>query len=186
MPLVIYAHGTGCVNCIAHVLQRPEKPLDCQAIILSTPSVCLKKRPNAVMLFVSRAFSNLSPHFRLPVDGNYTNKYTNDPEIVKAYRSDPLVHDRWPARTLSLFIEVGYLLETTVLQFPVPVMIQHGADDTITPIEIIRKWATERVKAKELEFKEWPGHYHELHNDLGREDVLNYALEWIKKNLNIE
>jgi alpha-beta hydrolase superfamily lysophospholipase len=65
-------------------------------------------------------------------------------------------------------------------------MIQHGTDDTITPIEIIRKWAEERVKANPLTFKEWSNHYHELHNDLGREEILNHALNWMKKHLNIE
>jgi alpha-beta hydrolase superfamily lysophospholipase len=188
IPLVIYAHGTGCVNCIGHVLRRSEKPLDCQAMILSTPSVCLKTRPNHVMFFVSRAFANLSPHFRLPVHGNYSNEYANDPAIVEAYRIDPLVHDRWPARTISLLLEVGYLLETTVIEFPVPVMIQHGAADKITPIEIIQKWVRERVKVKanDLTFKEWPGHYHELHNDMEKQEILDYALDWIEKRSNNE
>jgi len=184
MPLVIYAHGTGCLYCVAHLLRRKEKPLDCQAMIFSTPSVCLKKRPTAIMLFVSRAFGNLSPHFRLPVDGNYSNEYTNDPDVVAAYRADPLVHDRWPARTITLLLEVGYLLETTILEFSVPLLIQHGADDKITPIEIIQKWAKERVKG-DKKFKDWPNHYHELHNDLGKEEVLNYALDWIKEHLHI-
>lgn len=186
IPLVIYTHGTGCISCVTHTLRRKERPLDCKAMIFSTPSICLKSRPTHIMFYVSRAFANLSPHFRLPVDGNYTNEYTNDSDIVKAYREDKLVHDRWPARTLCLFLETGYLLETNTLQFSVPVMIQHGTDDTITPIEIIRKWTSERVKANPLTFKEWPKHYHELHNDLGREEILNYAFDWIKKHLNIE
>ena len=65
-------------------------------------------------------------------------------------------------------------------------LIQHGAADKITPVEIIRKWATERVKAKELTYKEWAEHYHELHNDMEKQEVLDYALDWIKKNLKIE
>jgi alpha-beta hydrolase superfamily lysophospholipase len=186
MPLVIYAHGTGCANCVAHMLRRKKQILDCQAMILSTPSICLKKRPTAILFYVSRSFANLSPHFRLPVDGNYSNKYTNDPDIVTVYRHDPLVHDRWPSRTLSLYLEVGYLLETTVLEFSVPLLIQHGADDTVTPIEVIRRWVGERVKANDGIFKEWPNHYHELHNDLEREEVLDHALEWINKRFNIE
>lgn len=186
MPLVIYAHGTGCVNCVAHLLRRKDRPLDCQAMILSTPSICLKKRPTRILFYVTRAFANLSPHFRLPIDGNYTNKYTNDDEIVEAYRHDPLVHDRWVARTLSLFLEIGYLLETQTIEFPVPVLIQHGAADEITPIEIIERWYNERVKAKPKEFKSWPGFFHEVHNDKGRMEVFNHALDWINKNLNTE
>lgn len=183
---MIYAHGTGCVNCLAHVLRKKEQPLDCQGMILSTPSICLKKRPTAVMLFVARAFANLSPHLRLPVDGNYSHEYTNDPDVVTAYRNDPLVHDRWPARTLCLYLEVGYLLETTVMELSIPVMVQHGIDDPVTPVENIRRWTEERLKGEYVSFKDWPNHFHELHNDLGKEDVLNHALGWIKKHLKIE
>jgi alpha-beta hydrolase superfamily lysophospholipase len=106
--------------------------------------------------------------------------------ISKRYRNDELVHDCWPAQTTSILLKVGKLLETTVVQFPVPVMIQHGADDKITPIENIQKWIQERVKSNDVTFKIWLGHCHEIHNDIGREDVFNHALEWIKKRFKIE
>ena len=185
-PLVIYAHGTGCVSCIAHTRRRGKKPLDCQAMILSTPSICLKTRPSCILFVIVRAFSNLSPHFRLPLAGNYSNKYTNDATVVEAYRKDPLVHDRWPSRSLCIFLEVGYQIETHETRFPIPIMVQHGVDDDVTPIEGIRHWANERVKAPDVTFKEWPDHLHELHNDLGKADVLNHALDWIKEHLNID
>ncbi|CAF1040587.1 unnamed protein product, partial [Rotaria magnacalcarata] len=43
-PLVLYAHGTGCSICIAHILKRSDRLLDYQYLILSTPSICLKMR----------------------------------------------------------------------------------------------------------------------------------------------
>ncbi|CAF2908367.1 unnamed protein product [Rotaria sp. Silwood2] len=186
IPLVIYAHGTGCISCLAHILQRPKSRLDCQAMILSTPSICLKERPTAFKFLASRVVSSLAPSFRLSVSGNYTNEYTTDKETVEAYRNDPLVHDEWPAQTVWLFLKLGKLLETTVVQFTVPVMIQHGADDNITPIETIQKWVQERVKGDDVMLKKWPGHNHELHNDIDREDVFNHILEWIEKRFNIE
>ncbi|CAF4089837.1 unnamed protein product, partial [Rotaria sordida] len=186
MPLVIYAHGTGCVNCLAHILQRRESRLDCQAMILSTPSICLKERPTALVFYVSRVVSSLIPRLPLLIGINYTNEYTNDKEIVETYRNDPLVHDQWPAQTICLLLKLAKSLETTVIQFPVPVMIQHGADDNITPIELIQKWAEDRVKGDDVMFKNWPGHRHEIHNDMGREDVFNHALEWIEKRFKTE
>ncbi|CAF1671147.1 unnamed protein product [Rotaria magnacalcarata] len=111
------------------------------------------------------------------------NVYTNDEAMVTAYRTDPLVHDRWPARSLCVFLELGHLLETTPVQFSVPVLVQHGKDDTVTPFETIKKWKEERVKGDDVELKIWPDHMHELHNDVGRINVLNYALEWILKHL---
>ncbi|CAF3753952.1 unnamed protein product [Rotaria sp. Silwood1] len=186
MPLVIYAHGTGCINCLAYILQRKKSRLDCQAMILSTPSICLKERPTYLAYFGSRVVSSLIPGLRLPLNGNYTNEYTDDKEIVAAYRTDPLVHDEWLAQTVCLFLKLGHLLETTEIQFPVPVMIQHGADDNITPIKLIQKWVQERVKGNDVTFKDWPGHNHEIHNDMRRENVFNHALEWIEKRFKIE
>lgn len=165
------------------MLKRTDRPLDYQYLILSTPSICLKTRPTPLLFFVARAFSNLSPHFRLPIEGNMRNVYTNDENKVEEYRQDPLVHDRWPARSLCIFLELGYLLETTTLTFSVPVLIQHGIDDTVTPHQQIQKWKEERVRGDDVELKLWPDHMHELHNDLGRMNVLNYALNWILKHV---
>jgi len=184
IPIVIYSHGTGSLICLGHILRRPTKPLNCQAMIISTPSLCLRRRPTSLLLFISRAFANLDPHFRLPAGGNHTNVYTNDPEVVEAYRNDPLVHDRWPATTVSIFLELGQLLERHIVYAPCPLMIQHGVDDSTTPIDGIRKWTRKRVRG-DVQFKEWPGNFHELHNDINKEEILTFAVYWIEEKLKI-
>ena len=184
VPMGIYSHGTGSLICLSHMVRRAKKPLNCQAMIISTLSLCLRKRPTSLLLFFSRAFANLDPHFRLPVDGNHTNIYCNDPEIVKAYREDPLVHDRWPANTVSILMELGLLLENNMVNASCPILLQHGGSDTITPIAGIKKWVRSRMKGDVL-FKEWPENIHELHNDLNKEDVLDYALRWLETKLEI-
>jgi alpha-beta hydrolase superfamily lysophospholipase len=135
-------------------------------------------------LRVTRVFANLDPHFRLPAQGNYNNIYTNDPEVVEAYRNDPLVHDRWPATTVSILFELGLLLEQNIIQAPCPILIQHDAADSITSIDAVRKWIQKRVKG-EVQFKEWPANYHELHNDINKEEVLTFAVRWIEEKLKI-
>jgi acylglycerol lipase len=184
VPLVVYAHGTGSLLCLAHIIRRPTKPFGCQAMIISTPSLCLKRRPTTLLLFCSRVFANLDPNFRLPVHGNYTNVYCNDDEVVKAYRNDPLVHDRWAATTLSIFMELGLLLEQNTVCASWPLLIQHGEADIITPILGIEKWVQKRVRG-DVTFKSWPEHFHELHNDLGKEEILSYVIAWIEQKLNI-
>jgi alpha-beta hydrolase superfamily lysophospholipase len=182
--IVIYSHGTGSLICLGHILLRPTKPLNCKAMIISTPSICLRRRPTALLFFFSRAFANLDPQFRLPVTGKYTAEYTNDPEIVEAYRNDPLVHDRWPARTISIFMELAVRLEQYIVYAPCPLLIQHGVADTTIPIEGIRKWTRRRVEG-DVQFKEWPGNSHELHNDLNKEEILTFAVRWIEEKMKI-
>ncbi|CAF2953094.1 unnamed protein product [Rotaria sp. Silwood2] len=176
LPIIIYAHGTGSVLCAAHCVRRSPQWLDCQAMILSTPSICLKQHFSKGVLFVARAFANLSPHFRLPIYGNYTVEYCNDPEVVKAYRNDPLVHDRWPASTCAMCLEVGNLLRNTNINMPCPVLMQHGEADIITPIQYVQKWVSQQLIG-DVTFKSWPGHIHELHNDIGKEEIFRFLLE---------
>ncbi|CAF0737482.1 unnamed protein product [Adineta steineri] len=184
LPLVIYAHGTGSLICLSHIVLRSTKRFLCQGMIISTPSLLLKKRPTSLLFFFSRAFANLDPHFRLPVFGNSTNVYCNDNEIVQAYRNDPLVHDRWPASTLSIFMELALILEKNTVSPPYSLLIQHGEADIITPIDGIQKWVKKRVRG-DVMFKVWLGHFHELHNDLGREEILSYVIAWMEEKLNI-
>jgi alpha-beta hydrolase superfamily lysophospholipase len=184
IAVVIYSHGTGSLISLAYILRRPKQVRQYRAMIISTPSLCLQKRPTALLLFFSRAFANLDPNFRLPLEGNCSNVYTNDPEIVKAYRNDPLVHDRWPATTVSIFLELGHLLEQSILHAPCPILIQHGCADMITPIDGIRKWVRKGLKG-DVQFKEWPENYHELHNDINKEEILDFAVRWMGAKLKI-
>ena len=126
----------------------------------------------------------------LPVHGNYSNEYTNDPDVVEAYRNDPLVHDRWTAAVLAMFLELGLMMEKNNIETPWPLLIQHGDQDGTAPIERIRVWVHERAQAhgkaqEKVTFKEWPRHFHEIHNDLGKEEVFDYMLEWICTKLHL-
>ena len=184
VPLVIYSHGTGSVICLTHIVRRPVQARRYHAIIISTPSLCLRKRPNALSLFIARAFANLDPHFRLPVEGNYTNEYTNDPKVVEAYRKDPLVHDRWPSMTVSILLELAMLLEKSTVHPPCPLLIQHGGADRTTPIVGIRKWVRKRVQG-DVQMKEWLENYHELHNDTNKDEVFTFIVHWLETKLKI-
>jgi alpha-beta hydrolase superfamily lysophospholipase len=184
IPLVIYSHGTGSLICLTHTTQRSAKPLDCHAMIISTPSLCLRKRPTFLLLFLSRTFANLDPHILLPVGGNKRNVYTNDPEVVEAYRNDPFVHDRWPAATVAIIMETALSLKKDAFHPPCPVLVQYGVDDSTTPIQWVRKWMRKKVRGN-VQYKEWPGNFHELHNDMNKEEILTFAVRWIEEKLNI-
>ena len=185
LPLVIYAHGTGSLFCLGHIIRRNSQPFDCQAMILSSPSICLGRRPSQILFRLARVFAHLRPQMALPVQGNYSNVYTNNPAVVKAYREDPLVHDRWTAAILAMFLELGIMMEKNNIVTTWPLLIQHGEEDGSAPIERVRRWRRRRVRGTNATFKEWPEHMHELHNDLKNEEVLLYALGWICANLRI-
>ena len=82
------------------------------------------------------------------------------------------------------------MMEENNIETSWPLLIQHGDKDGTAPIERIRVWVHNRVQAQgkaqeKVTFKEWSGHFHEIHNDLGKEEVFEYMLEWICTKLHL-
>ncbi|CAF1435074.1 unnamed protein product [Didymodactylos carnosus] len=109
--------------------------------------------------------------------------YSNDPAVIAQYQKDKLLHDRWPGRTVTIMCELAIDIEKHPCKFPLPVLIQHGTK-CVAPIELIRKWADSCI-GDNITFNEWPDFYHELNNDLGRDAVFAYTLDWIEKSLKL-
>ena len=62
----------------------------------------------------------------------------------------------------------------------VPVLLMHGADDLIISPQGSRDFAS---KTKMVELKIWDGGYHELHNEIFKDDVFSYIVNWIEKHI---
>ncbi|CAF0979505.1 unnamed protein product [Didymodactylos carnosus] len=184
VPLIIYGHGTGCITQLSHIQRRKSKSLLYQAMILSTPAITIAQRPSAIQYLLVKTFGYLAPHFRLPLGGNKDKReYSTDKDVVEKYRTDPLVHDRWPAGTVSMFLQLGYEFESAIIDFPVPTLIQQGSVDTTTPAERIRAWANKAKGPKT--YKEWEGFDHELHNEPEKESLFKHILWWLNTTLNL-
>lgn len=65
---------------------------------------------------------------------------------------------------------------------PCPILVQHGDFDIITPIQYVQTWVSERLNG-DVTLKIWPGHYHELHNDYGKEEIFLFLLEWMTEKI---
>jgi alpha-beta hydrolase superfamily lysophospholipase len=57
----------------------------------------------------------------------------------------------------------------------------HGGDDSVTSIAASRQFV-EQAGTK-CTWMEWPGYKHELHNELGREEVFSVIREWLNDHL---
>jgi lysophospholipase len=117
--------------------------------------------------------------FRARVDPELLSR---DPEVVRAYRDDPLVHD---VITPRLFVEVakamGLVLQrsdrlTAPLLFLLP-----GADGLVNTE---RSLAFARsIGGADVTFETYPGHRHELLNEPDRNLVLRDIGGWIAAHL---
>lgn len=102
---------------------------------------------------------------------------SRDPEVVRDYINDPLVHDRVTPRFLDIR-EAGLWALTHAAELPLPLLLMHGTADRITSTQASIDFEADAGDRCSLQI--WDGLYHEIHNEPEKEQVLAYVVEWIE------
>jgi len=104
---------------------------------------------------------------------------SRDEEVVQAYNNDPLVHNQLSAAEGIALLEAANWLDSWSGVFSIPVLLMHGGGDKITS-PVATKEFFGRV-AGEVTHQEWPGLYHEIHNEKEKKEVFGFTLAWMEK-----
>ena len=104
---------------------------------------------------------------------------SRDPEVVAAYRSDPLVHHgKLPARTVAEIADAIERFPDAVRAIAVPTLIAYGTDDALCP-PAGSVMLGERIGAVDKTVCPYPGLYHEILNEPEHERVLDRLCGWL-------
>jgi alpha-beta hydrolase superfamily lysophospholipase len=183
-PAILYGHSMGGNLALSYTLNRyPNASDQCpyQAVIVTGPWIRLAGRlqPPRPIGSIIRTIGRFQPTLRFPLRFN-PRVISRNTDIVGAYAGDPYIRR---TTTLSLAGAMGgtaKMLDRTACIFHIPVLIQHGAADSLTSHEASLKFCN---RGKNTEFKSWPNCYHELHHEPERDDIFNFTLDWIHKKL---
>lgn len=165
VPLAVWGHSMGGNILLARALRGP---LDAAALVATAPFLQLPKDPPAFQIALGRLIDRVLPTLTQPTRLDPT-LISRDPDQVQRYIDDPLVHDRISARW---FLGAQAAAETILAragEFPLPLLLMHGAGDGIVSVEGSRLFA-ERAGPR-CRYREFPKAYHELHNDFGKDEV---------------
>jgi alpha-beta hydrolase superfamily lysophospholipase len=172
VPLVLYGHSLGGGIVLRYLIRR--QPVICCAIVTS-PWLRLSFDPPKIKLWLAMAVKRVAPSMVQP-SGLIVNYISRDSDVVSEYLADPLVHDRI---SVSLFngamTAASYSLSNASL-LTVPLLLMHGTGDLITSPEGSRRFSE---VAPGTELKLWDGGYHELHNDIIKEEVYGFISGWL-------
>jgi alpha-beta hydrolase superfamily lysophospholipase len=106
---------------------------------------------------------------------------SHDPQVVKIYKEDPLVHDRGtPGLAVNLLDSVEWAFQHAH-EFPVPLLIMHGSADQIAYARGSQEFAS-KVRG-DCTIKLWEGMAHEIHNEPDKDKVFAYLLDWLNNKL---
>lgn len=103
---------------------------------------------------------------------------SRDPAVVKAYATDPLVHDRITARLTRFIVDGGARAIGDAPRWALPTLLMWaGADRCVSPrgSEAFAAAAPAHVVAT----RPWPGFAHEIFNEPEKAEVLKTLTDWL-------
>jgi len=177
LPLILYGHSLGGILVLYYGLKH--KP-DVKCVISTSPGfhTALEKQPIKIMAV--KVLGSFMPSISLP-SGLDANAISHDPEVVKLYKNDPLVHNKISLGFGKIMLDVNQWTLEHAVEFSLPLLLLHGKDDSIAyPSGSIEFAAPLNEKCKLII---WNDAYHELHNELIKNEVYNTMTNWIEKHL---
>jgi alpha-beta hydrolase superfamily lysophospholipase len=157
----------------ARFVAEQRRPVD--ALVLSSPALALHLNYfQRLQLAIGR---RLLPNVAVP-NGLDSTKISHDPEVVRAYQTDPLVHDRVTPRLVDFLLESGRVVRAEAAWWRVPTLLLFSGDDHLVDAKGSRAFAA-LTQRHVVTSREFPALYHEIFNERG-DDVLGELTDWLQ------
>src|SRR5262245_57314975 len=176
LPLYVLGHSAGGVIASSYVFEYQDKiaGLICESFALDVGL------PDAAALLI-KGISHLTPHLHLYKLKNEI--FSRDPAVVAAMNSDPLIaNESQPAETSAELIKAAEQLRANMPKYRVPILIIHGTDDKATRYQG-SQYFYDNAGSTDKTLKLYEGHYHDLLNDVGKEDVMADIQNWLDERI---
>ncbi|MBN1658870.1 MAG: lysophospholipase [Anaerolineae bacterium] len=176
-PRFLLGHSQGGLIALNYVLHDPS---DLDGIIASAPAVgALPVSP--VLVLVARSLSRIWPQLKMAT-GLDVKALSRDPEVVRAYVDDPLVHNLATPRLGTEMMAAIRWTQEHAADLALPLLIVHGTGDRICPCDASGEFF-DKVTWGDKERQTYEGYYHEVFNDVGKEMVLADVEVWLDRHL---
>jgi len=180
--LVLLGHSLGGLIAARFVAEGLHNPAarwfrDFDGLVLSSPA--LDPGMSAWQKLQLALGSLLAPDLRL-ANGLKPEWVSRDPEVVRRYEQDPLVHDRVTARLVRFIVDAGRLVRSRAPRWRVPtLLLWAGADRCVAPAGSAA--FASAAPAGVVTAQAFPKLYHEIFNEPEREQVLGHLSRWLAR-----
>ncbi|MFE3289548.1 alpha/beta hydrolase [Rhodococcus sp. NPDC059234] len=178
LDLYLLGHSMGGAIALSYALDHQDL---LAGLILSGPAVDVTTGVPGVVVGVGKVVGRFLPS--LPVQSLDADLVSRDPEVVAAYKADPLVHHgKVPAGIARGLIVNAESLPDRLPTLRIPLLLLHGSEDGLVNVNGSRMIAA-TVASDDLTYTEYPGLYHEVFNEPEREQVLDDLVAWLRPRL---
>jgi len=178
VPTFLYGHSLGGNLVLYYALtQKPEL----KGVIATSPGLATAKPLPASLTLMSKILSKVAPTTKI-ANGLDLAGLSRDPSVAEKYKADPLVHPFIsPRLAVDMFANGDYIVQHAA-EFPLPLLLMQGTNDILVNPAKTKEFALAAPLSK-ITYKEWPGYYHELHNEPEKADVLKTMIGWLDQEM---
>ncbi len=177
VPYFLYGHSMGGNVVLNYMLRRKN---DLMGAIATSPFLRLAFTPPKWQLILGKFLQRIAPSTTIP-SGLEVEAISRDQSEVQKYLNDPLVHDKISPNYSITMINTGEWLIKNAKKLNRPLLLLHGTSDRLTSYEASQEFCKNSNNNASLELFE--NGYHELHNDLCKEEMIETIVRWIKTQL---
>jgi lysophospholipase len=179
LPVFLVGHSMGGLIAV-RMLQ--EERLNLAGVILSSPCLGLKQYPPKLLNLLSYGLNTIAPSLRLN-SGLTIEMATRNEDVREADMNDTLYVTKISVRWYRELIESMRLAFEDLDKIQdLPFLVMQGGEDKIVNKQTVKHWFNQ-TPLSEKRYKEWPKCYHEIFNEPEREEVFEYAKDFVNSQL---
>jgi alpha-beta hydrolase superfamily lysophospholipase len=175
LPLILLGHSMGGL-VVAALVARGHGPVE--GVVLSSPALDAGLNPFQKLLLAT--LPRIAPNLTVG-NGLDADFISHDPDVVAAYKADPMVHDRVSGRLARFIAEGGPAVIAHAAQWKVPTLLMYaGADRLVNPRG--SKAFAAAAPASVVTTHCFDGLFHEIFNELESEPVFETLKQWLDEH----
>lgn len=177
VPRFLYGHSFGGAMVLDFTSRQSE---GLAGVIVSSPALRPAFEPPAWKTFLGKCLNHVWPSLSLANELD-VNQISSDPDVVRAYTEDPLVHDRISVRMFNEWLTAVAEIFARAREFSHPVLMFHGSADKLTSAPATKELADRMGEI--CTFRLWEGFRHEPHNEPGKRELLPWVVDWMNARI---
>jgi alpha-beta hydrolase superfamily lysophospholipase len=176
LPVFLLGHSQGGLIALKLAL---DDPAAIDGLVITSPFLAVhpSSRPSAFVRALARVMLRIAPRVPMPTHID-VSVLSREPGVGEAYARDPLVSHAASAGWLRAIGDAQRDVRARAPQLRVPTLLMASGGDRLVDPEATRQFAREAAPDV-VEFVWWDGFYHEMLNDIGREQVLDRIVQWL-------